>query len=145
MKKVFILVMALAVMVSASIYAQDRNRDDDRRPDDRGRGDRVEKRDDHRHQRGGERIDMSKLSEAQRKEIKTINDKYKIDLSNFSLDIKKQNNVIKAEMMKDSPDKATIDAAIDAKSSLEAQMAKMKFEKMLAIKAVVKPASPSAQ
>lgn len=141
MKKIFILVMALAVMVGSSVYAQGNNqgnRGDERRP--RPNTQQQERR----KPQGG--IDLSKLSEAQRAEVRAIQQKYAIDLSNFSLDIKKQDNVIKAEMMKDSPDKSVIDAAIDTKTSLQASRSKMKYEERLAINAVIKASkAPTAE
>ncbi len=142
MKKIMTLVMALAVMVSASVYAQS---SDNRRERQNNHSRMEQQHRGHSHQEQCPRInrqknggiDMSKLSEAQRKEVDEINRKYSIQLSDLSLDIKKQENVIKAEMMKDEPSKETIDAAIDAGSSLKAQRTKLVFEKKLAIKAIV--------
>ncbi len=143
MKKIFILVMALAVMISASIYAQGINANNKKPPQSDGKNSKEQCECDNCPPKG-KGIDMSKLSQSQRTQVQAINQKYAIDLSNFSLDIQKQNNIIKAEMMKDSPNKTTIDAAIDTKSNLQAQMAKMEIEKRLAIQAVVKPANSNA-
>ncbi len=132
MKKVFVLVMALAVMVGSSLYAQGN--------DNRGNERRPRPNTQQQDRKGGNKrgIDLSKLSETQRAEVKAIQQKYDIELSNFSLDIKKQNNIIKAEMRKDSPDKSVIDTAIDEKTNLQAQREKMKFEERLAIQAIIK-------
>ncbi len=142
MKKVFTLVMALAVMVGSSVYAQS----NDRRRDNNDEQPRIEQRGGGAQNQGQrpqmnkprkEKIDMSKLSEAQRNEVREIQKKYSVQLSDLSLDIKKQGNVIKAEMMKDEPNKATIDSAIDTGSNLKAQRSKLMFEQKLAIKAIV--------
>ncbi len=147
MKKVFTMVMAMALLVSASVFAQagsDKRGEQDSKPrmEQRGGGSQQGQRPAPKmnaQKRGG--IDMSKLSEAQRAELKSIGDKYKIQLSDLSLDIKKQGNIIKAEMMKDEPNKATIDSAIDAGSSLKATREKLMAEKKLAVKAVIDEAT----
>ncbi len=142
MKKVFTMVMAMAIFATASVFAQST----DRRSNDDGRQPRMEQRGGgeqgqrpapkmQKQKKGG--IDMSKLSEAQRNEIKELDKKYSVQLSDLGLDIKKQGNIIKAELMKDEPSKTTIDAAIDAGSNLKAQRAKLAMEKKLAVKAIV--------
>ncbi len=136
MKKVFILIMALSIMIAANIYAQGGNSSNS--------GQRQNSEQTRSQKGSNPKLDLSKLSAAQRAEIKAIQKKYEIDLSNLSLDIKKQENVIKAEMMKSNPNKTTINAAIDAKSSLEAQRAKLKMEEMIEIKAVIHPATAAS-
>ncbi len=88
------------------------------------------------HKKGG-RHNRAELNDSQKAEIKAIHDKYETELSELSAGLKKQGDIIKAEMMKDSPNKATIDKAVDEGSKLEASKKKITIEKSLEIKNII--------
>lgn len=71
------------------------------------------------------------LTEAQKSELKVINDKYEAQMLELSAKLKEQGDIIKAELSKDSPNKATIDAAVEAGSKLEASRKKLMIERSI--------------
>ena len=169
MKKIFVLILALAVLSTGSIYAYERsghyqgnnnssydNHNGCRGSRNGGRGSRNGGRGygrNHRsgygrhnmngsrgygnHYRNGRNNYAALLTDAQVKEIDNIRADYYERLSNASLEMEKQNNIIRAEMMKESPDKAKIDAAIDAKLEAQGQSQKLRIEMNMAIDTIL--------
>jgi len=80
------------------------------------------------------------LTEAQIKKLDNIEVKYYERLSNASLEMEKQNNIIRTEMMKDSPNKGKIDTAIDKKLESQATRQKLLLEMDLAMNVVINEA-----
>ncbi len=80
---------------------------------------------------------MENLSDSQKAEAKAVHEKYESQLKELSTEMKKQGDIIKAEMMKDSPNKTTIDSAIDTSSKLEASKKKLMLERSMEMKTIV--------
>jgi len=126
MKKVFILVLAFAVLSIGSIYAHHAD------------GHRTEKT---YTLMGGDYKDGLTLDQIN--EIDAIVAKYDDDFIKADEEIIKQDNIIKSEMMKGNPNKSKIDAAIDAKSKIETTIEKLQIEMNIAIDEVLGKAENS--
>ena len=160
MKKIFVLILALAVLSIGSIYAYERsghyqgnnnssygnhNGGNHNRNGYRGYGCNNRNGNGRHnmnggygsHYRNGRNNYAALLTDAQVKEIDNIRADYYERLSNASLEMEKQNNIIRAEMMKESPDKAKIDAAIDAKLEAQGQSQKLRIEMNMAIDTIL--------